>query len=643
MPEYFVDPQSQPPKQPKEPKKQKKRSNWFVKVLMALILFAGFGAGGFYAYYNFVYKKNATSLSASYQDLGTPMESQDKIFQQYSLDIGDNNFFLNQQELEEFETYFQNHLYYGPEFYELNHIVLNDSNVFLESGSAAGLYIPAIKAIFINLSIYNKKYTGTLAILQNKYIYEVMTKTEKFQVLMDVLSHEYGHYLISTYFNNVPDYDANTTILVGKDKDRHNENWNIEYIDRFQKINNYQNTTWATTKQPMSSIITSSNKKYWAISSFYSLNDLYANANYAQNPADNFDLFAYISQNTQASGSSKILPSYIVSGSDLSYLYSQDEIATRLLQQLMQPFEIVDLNSRSFQLSKPKTNYYFAYAEDFLMSTSSLEYNTSTNTLTSDLVFPNYMWGGQYQYLENGQVQTTTLPSHNEDLYKLMLEGMGYGAEISKVWFKNETSTKDGNRIENQDDINYYNPNLIRWSGYTDQKYDYIVAKNKLGQIDPNQSAIQILSDSYFNTTKFWKTDSIFHFFAKKDLNSNWSTDSTGGSAFNSQDFYFPEDISGFSAKYAYVLADYVNPARIAAYDLDLYFASDLNSDGAISADEVSNEQVSSINNFGHNLPTEYVTTYPQGYGASNPNQNYWWIVKNDDGTLDFVATKTIQ
>ena len=530
-------------------------------------------------------------------------------------------YFLNQKELNDFQVFLFQNLWYGPEIFELKHIIINDWRFFEQNNHGEylsdGFYVSDTNEIYINV-----ESEGIRDIVFNNYDenseeYKI-SKRYKFDFLLTIIGHEYGHHFTHTYFQSVR-YDEGT-------KNTYSEGgksfpWNKEYYRKFLELNNFKNTEKIRPNKdsrdsspPISSILSLSDIYTWASETKHSSSTIFANN--VESPNKLYLFWNYENKTLPIAGHT-LAYSYKNSTTNsfdsLRYVYSISEQSTRQIEQLMLHMDwslygisnLTDIPRDLTYYQRTKTLHTFWVDLLRVYGIDIYKIGTKESILSTNLNFPNALYGGVY----NNKI----INDISRDYYKFLLSGIGFNKEISKIWTKNNAHMKNNNTgIDGG-----INNKLIRFAGYIPNDYKSII-------IDKNANNELLIKKSMpLNNSNLG--NGIFNFNLKTSLLADRNDKST---------YIHPWDMIGFETslnKSSYVLDDFIEGQKLINHKL-YFWKGDLNSNNIVDDDEV--KLVNDINIFGKE--DQSISSYPHGLALQDSAY--------DDGkfSMKFYSAKLI-
>lgn len=537
------------------------------------------------------------------------------------------HYFLNQNELNEFQDFLFRNLWYGPEIFELKHIIINDWRYFEKNVHGEylsdGFYVSDSNEIYINIEGAGIKDISFSNYVDGTLEYENIKKY-KFDYLLTIIGHEYGHHLTHSYFQSVRTDEGTTNT--------YSENgklfpWNKKYYEQFILLNNFRNSekilpndkTPNSEKSPIASILSLSDIYTWAVETKHENDSFFANKVENENKLYLFwnydDVTLPVSERT-------LLYSYKNTKShnfsELQYIYSLSEQSTRQIELLM-----LHMDWSLYGISSPKgipldLTYYqntrtlHTFWVDFLRvyGINIYKLGKRDSFVSNNLNFPNSLFGGIFN--------KKNITNISRDYFKFLLTGMGFNKEISKIWVQNNIYIKNNNASINGN----INSKLIRFAGYVDKDYKSIIIDKDVN------NEIEIKKSTPLNSNNLG--NGIFNFNAKTDLLADRNDRSS---------YIYPWNMTGFETslnKSAYVLKDFIDGDTIMNHKL-YFWKGDLNGNHVVDDDEVN--LIDDINVYGKD--NGYISSFPHGsalqkkaYNDGDFSTKFYSAKLGDNGNL---------
>lgn len=489
------------------------------------VAIGGMVTGGGWLIYEFVFNQNKNNISKInfdwvYKDFNLNLdlkvaEGSEKTSMPY----------LGEEGLKKLVDRMKNDLGYGPEICGLNSINIVEGGYI--SGSDYGVYIDSTKEIFIN--------SKTL----RHIVPQEGTIDDKVEVVFQILFHEYGHYIASSYLKNIKPgtTPSNEFWMHANNISSGDFLWNKYFIDNFRRILHYNDETPFTHGVWSDGTVN--------LGSIYGLKQIFDITN-----GKNYPMYSKLTDKTIIGGKyQRTHKRSFVKESNLRYLYSIDELYTRKYQQIGMGM-INTLDSKKGGIKDGWYKLPSSETDDFI-ATPML---TDTTRYQFDSIIPKdypgnwddfgYMNDAPYKYSVSWRIDNTRA----KDMYNLMLEefGQSLGTDITFITSKNKAIMVD----ESGYVVNAKHPvipNEIKFGGFVpDDSYQVVgyyqdpVAKtgfttisvidcslfqygykNKLNDRNTNKAS----GEQYFYITREWKNVNDFKnkklYFATDNKGSN--------------------------------------------------------------------------------------------------------------------------
>ncbi|MHA3828226.1 MYPU_1760 family metalloprotease [Mycoplasma sp. Z1473D] len=194
--------------------------------------------------------------------------------------------------------------------------------------------------------------------------------------------------------------------------------------------------------------------------------------------------------------------------------------------------------------------------------------------------------------------------NNSEDFYRVFLKTMGYGSEISQIYYDNSGWKWVGNTYS-QVEKNPNNIKKIKFSGYLkDKNHSGIVVLDKNGGLVAKTNIIYLDTFNFFGHSTF---DTGARINSQNEEDSKLRQEQLNNRIYANNNYL------------SYITEDYINPGN-KGY---IYFWDDLNKNGLVEENEiVKDHQIS--------LPeSRWVTTY-----RSENNQSYYTVRNKNNQTI---------
>ncbi|VEU59764.1 MYPU_1760 family metalloprotease [Mesomycoplasma neurolyticum] len=406
-----------------------------------------------------------------------------------------NNFFLNENELNILIQNIENKLFFGPEINFLKNIIIDQDILFFQKKNNLnneGKFISNTQQIFINTDKYRN----------------IKKSNDKIEILTQLIYHEYIHYLDSVYLSNKEEIKENNVIKFS------NKQYLKKFVQNFFKYLNYTNDKFINFK-PNLSFVEKNN-----FFNFKTANEI-AKLNMQKELTNNYFLdkknkmFSVYAKNGLLTQKNETLDFLI------NYYYSLEEIiAIEIFKHFYLPNKnTINYDQNSFLNEWSRTAKIIRKNDNFFIE----------NLFVNTTAFSGKILNNDDFILE--------LDNQIELLYNLLLKQFNYGLNISAVFYKDETYLTNDSKIKNTRNFSNYS-----FVGYTKEKYDFLILQNKNNEnikVNLNyqnkeiykakksfdSASYNLLSNDYYvYTSDFFNIEEINEqFFPKfwKDKNNN--------------------------------------------------------------------------------------------------------------------------
>lgn len=477
--------------------------------------------------------------------------------------------YLDKDGIEKLEERIRNDLGYGPEIYGLNSINLSEGIIIPKEDN--GSFYETTKEIFVN--------TNNMRLL----VPDSGRVENKVEVIFQIIFHEYGHFLASSYLKNNKTLNIPSTIYSGKGISRKTTSWNESFVTQFKNELYYDIDSPLNTHKN----ININSKDYILLASQYNAKNLFDISNGKNDPVyaniNNLVMYPWEIHNQTE-------PPHVLSPHKLEYLYSMDELFARKYQQIgmvLKPWNTADDNWDGWisqedkeDNQEDKEDETGKYASPFLYDT--LQYQASITPPVS--ITPNntdnwrYMIDAPYDIAPPSIPGVTDTPINSRaiGMHNLMLSefGQNTGADISYI-----TSQNNSKMINSRNYSSLGNGRYIRFGGYlkNSEQYRYVGYKDESGAF-----------------VGFPITIDNFTYRYKDSLDSQTLVDTTGEKKF-------------------YTTNEYIDGLEISGKQL--FFANDEKGAGSKPLDSIKSGDVGLASNYMDQAPSAIKNEY---YYANN-------------------------
>ncbi|AAT27983.1 MYPU_1760 family metalloprotease [[Mycoplasma] mobile] len=475
--------------------------------------------------------------------------------------------------LKQLAQYIFENLSFGPEISELKSISIGYQQLGVIDVN--GFYIPATNEMFIDPNPVIKSLEGLKYSIDPKLNNSnSLSDLQKIQAIFSTIFHEYGHHIATVYASSIKSTDISSEKIYFNVIDSKNivtesreEIYNSNFYKEFLKYTNLESNSINNSRRYTSSGNSFDSINIGSLTSASELFDI-ANKKYLKGATNIFKVNDNDSHKFSSTIDSNINLDRKTLGHledrTLGYYYSFEEQFTRKYQRLSfsPPISLNDSNQFSNNV-KNAIQFYgtsnvsslSSFGQDILHNFSIKKVGNSYQI--NNLYLADNPFGGVFQTDEGHE----TIVDQSLKLYESYLKLIGYGASISQIHHRNETSAGASGSLSVTTKESF---DQIKFDGYFDS------TKNIKGLVLKNKNNINEVLPIKITTNE------NFAFKSKSSITS-------------SRDI-FPQNTTAFASVLynSYSTREYVDLNKI-NLNIPIKFWNDFNNDNELQESELEN------------------------------------------------------